>query len=545
MRTRSNDAGDPVRSLGRTHAVFLVSVLVVGLVFAGALFVGSATGQTAQGEPELNVYLPENEVAPGTESEFVVRVQNDAHVRSGSATEAVTTARAVNVEVIDEGPFDVRTGRTPIGPIADGSVSNAEFRVLVPEDVEPGTYEIDVRVRYSVTNRQTETSDQRLSRRTTETLEVRVTDDAIFAIGNATTDAQPGTTGESEIELENVGSQTAYGTTATVTGGGGVVFDGGESQEFLGDFQPGANRTITVDTEIAETVVRGEKPIEAAFEYEDENGIEREEPTTATGSLAPIEAQSFTVTELEDTLSVGYDGRIFGSVRNDGPVEITAGVLVIEPASDSLTIEESRVALPTLAAGESTDFEFPTDVSGQADPGARQVRFTLEYGNDGRTTTTVGPVSERVVVDDRRDAFTIDGEDVTVAQGEATELSLSITNERPETLRNVNAKLYTDSPLSTTSDEAFVNELATGETGEIRFDLRAESDAMAKTYRVELDFQYETERGETVLSRTYQHPIEITERVDDGDDGLPIGAIGVALIVIVAVGVGLWWRRRG
>ncbi len=509
---------------------------------AAALFAGGAAGMS-QGEPELNGYLPENEVAPGTESEFVIRVQNDAHVRTGSATEAITTARAVRVEITDEGPFDVRTGETPIGAIPDGSASNADFRVTIPEDLEPGTYEIEARIRYSVTNRQSSSGDQRLSRSTRETLEVRVTDDAIFAVGNVTTDAQPGTTGEAEIELENVGSATAYSTTATITGGGGVTIDGERAEAFLGDFEPGESRTVNADVEILESVASGDKPIEAAFEYRDENGIEREEPRTATGSLTPIEAQSFTVTELEDTLSVGYDGRIFGSVRNDGPVEITDGVLVVEPASDSITIEERRIALPTLAAGESTDFEFPTDVSGQADPGARQIRFTLEYANDGRVTTTVGPVSERVVVDDRRDAFTIDGEEVTVAQSETTELSLSITNERPETLRNVNAKLYTDSPLSTTSDEAFINELQPGETGEIRFDLRAESDAMAKTYRVELDFQYETERGETVLSRTYQHPVEITERVEDGDEGIPVGAIGVA-VVIVAIGAGLWWRRR-
>lgn len=538
-----------MRSLPR-NSLALASVVLFVCVFAiAAVFAGGAAGQTnqAQGEPELNGYLPNNEVAPGTESELLIRVQNDAHVRSGTPTEAITTARAVSVEITDEGPFDVRTGETPIGTVPDGTASNADFRVIVPEDIEPGTYEIEARIRYSITNRQSSSGDQRLSRTTRETLEVVVTDDAIFAVGNVTTDAQPGTTGEAEIELENVGSATAHATTATITGGGGVTVDGESAQEFLGDFAPGERRVVSVDVEILESVAGGDKPIEAVFEYRDQNGIERAEPRTATGSLTSVGSQSFSILDVDDTLSVGYDGRITGTVRNDGPTAISDGVLVLEPMSDSLIIEESRIALAALEAGGTADFEFPTDVSGQADPGARQVRFTLEYSNGGRTTTTVGPVSERVVVDPQRHAFAIGGEEVQIVQGETDEITLSLTNERPETLRNINAKLYTDSPLSTSSDEAFVNELAPGESGEIRFDLSAAGSAMPKTYRVELDFQYETERGETVLSRTYQHPVEIEARPDTGDDGPSTLVVGISAVAVVALLVGgaLWWRRRG
>ena len=522
----------------------LVAAALLALAATAALS-GAVVGQNSQGEPELNGYLPDDEVAPGTESGFVVQVQNDAHVRSGPATETVTTARAVSVEITDDGPFDVRTGRTPIGPIPDGSVSSAEFRVVVPENLESGTYDVEARIRYSVTNRQSSSGDQRLRRSTRETFEVTVTDDALFAIGNATTDAQPGTTGEAEIELENVGSATAHGTTATITGGGGVTVDGGQAEAFLGEFDPGETRTVGVDIEIARAIVGGEKPIEAAFEYADENGIERAEPRTATGRITPLAAQSFSVEDLEDTLSVGYDGRISGTVRNDGPTPITDGVLVIEPASDSLVIEEGRVALSELAPGETDAFEFPTDVGGQADPGPRQVRFSLEYSNGGRETTTVGPVSDRVVVDPQRQAFTVSGEAVRVPQGGATELSLDLTNERPETLRNINAKLYADSPLSTTNDETFVTELEPGESGEIRFTLAAAGSAMPNTYRVELDFQYDTERGDTVLSRTYQHPIEVTERADDGDDGpSPLLIGGAAIVALVLVAAGIRWRRR-
>lgn len=533
----------PVRAPCRSTASLVAIVFFLCLLALGSML--PAAGQLSQGEPNLDVYLPENEVAPGTETTFDVRVQNDARVRSGSATETITTARAVSVEITDEGPFDVHTDRSPMGPIPDGAVESVGFRATIPEDVEPGTYDVDVRVRYSVTNRESSVGDQRLTRRTHETFEVTVTDDALFAIGDVRTDVQPGTTGEAEIELRNVGSATAHASTATITGGGGVTIDGGEAEAFLGDFRAGETRTVAVDARIAESTVGGEKPIEARFEYADSNGIDRD-PRTATGRLVSTAAQSFSIADLEDTLSVGYDGRITGTVSNDGPTAVSDGVLVIEPASDSLVVEEGRVALPALDAGGTAEFEFPTDVSGQADPGPRQVRFTLEYSNGGRTTTTVGPISERVVVDPRRNAFRISGADVRVTQGTTTELTLSITNERPETLRNINAKLYTDSPLSTSSDEAFVNELAPGESGTVRFDLTVAGNAMPKTQRVELDFQYDTERGDTVLSRTYQHPVEIEERADDGGGSPSPLLLGVGLVALLtAIAAGVWWRRRG
>lgn len=519
----------------------LPTLVVVVLFVVSLSAAGLAVGDTTRGEPDIDVYLPNNEVSPGTETQFSFQVANDARVRSGTPVERITTARAVNVEVTDEGPFDVRTGRTSIGQIRDGTVSTADFDVTVPDDIEPGTHEIRVRVRYAVTNIVTDEFDQRLSRSERATIEVHVRDDARFEVTDVTTDAQPGTTGEAEIELENVGSQAAAMTRATITGGTGVTIDGEAAEAFLGTLEPGDSERIAVDVAVAESIGTGEKPVRIDLEYRDENGIERTK-SLAEG-LSPFDAQSVSIERLEDTLAVGYSGHIRGTVRNDGPTDVSDGVLVIEPVTDSLFVDERRFALPPLESGEATDFTFPTDVSGQADPGPRQVRFSVEYTNDGRTTATVGPVSERVVVDDRRNEFSITGEDTRITAGGTTELVLTVTNERPETLRNINAKLYTDSPLSSGSDEAFVNELEPGASGEIRFDISAAGGTMAKTHPVELDFQYDTERGETVLSRTYQHPVEVEAPVDDGGGGPGPLLVGLVLLV-VAVGVGVWWRRR-
>lgn len=524
----------------RSHGLFAAVVVATVLLSVGAGIVASE-GVT-RGEPELNVYLPDNEVTPGSETTLDVQIQNDAEVDTGTRTEAVTTARAVRVEVTDEGPFDVRTRERPIGPIADGTVSTAEFRTIVPDDIEPGTYNLDVRIEYSVTNRVTSGSTQRLSRSETATVTVRVVDEPRFEVTDVETAVQPGTTGDAEITIENVGSATANDTRGTFRGGEGVDLDGGTAEAFIGDLDPGDERTVTVEAALEETVATGQKPIEASFEYRDGDGRQRE-TNAATGALATRPAQSFTVAAFEDTLSVGYDGVIRGTLRNDGPAPITDGVLLVEPTSDSLFIEERRYALPELDSGETTDFAFPTEVSGQADPGPRQVRLSIEYANGGRSTATVGPISERVVVDARRDEFSISTQNGTIPAGETATLVATITNERPETLSNIDARLYTDSPLSASDDEAFVDELGPGESATLRFDVTASGSATQKTYPVELDFQYDTETGESKLSDTYQQPLEVTEPTG-GDGGLGFAPAVGALAVLLSLGGFGRWRRR-
>ncbi|RQG98083.1 COG1361 S-layer family protein [Natrarchaeobius chitinivorans] len=496
-----------------------------------------------QGEPNLEVYLPDNEVKPGSAETLEVNVGNDATVRTGSG-EGVTTARGVSVEIRDAGPFEAKSGETPIGPIQDGQVASAPLQIDVPQDVEPGEHTVTVQVRYAYTNRVSSGGPQRLTASKTHRIDVVVPDEPRFEISDVETDVEPGGDGPATLEIQNVGSETANQARATITGGGGVVVDGEVAEEVLGDLEPRESTNVTTDVAIAETTSEGNKPLEVAISYRDGSGIEREaRPETA--SLSPAPEQTFSISNVEDTLSVGYEGDVTGKLTNDGPRAVDDAVLIVEPMSDSLHVEDTRYALPELEPGETVEFAYPTDVSGTADAGPRQLRFTIEYTSGDRSTATDGPISERVVVDDRQDEFSLESVSATVGQGESAEFVLEITNERPQTLSNVDARLYTKSPLSTTNDEAFVPELEPGESAEIVFDVSAADSAPAETHPVELDFEYDTDRGDTVISSTYKHPVDVVAVEDDG--GTSLGAIvvrGMALLTVAGLGVGLWLRRR-
>ncbi|MFD1562768.1 hypothetical protein ACFR99_04280 [Haloarchaeobius amylolyticus] len=533
---------------GRRTAALLAAVAVVGLVAqlgaTAALAQQQTGGELTRGEPDLELVDSNPEVTPGTETTLEVDIKNDGDLHTGAQAERVLTARGVTAEIADAGPFEAAGGEVAVGPIQDGAIATAPLAIEVPEDVESGTHEIEVDVEYSYTNRVSDasSSQQRLTK--TETLDLRVTvpEEPRFEVSNVATDVAPGSSGDVTMEIRNTGGEPANYTRASVTGSGGVTIDGGTSENVIGDLEPNESTTTTVEAAVAESTSAADKPLEVAFTYEDASGIDRTADPVRT-SLSLTDEQSFRMQNIDETLSVGYEGDVSGEVVNDGPRPVDDAVLVVEPMSDSLFVEDTRYALPELKPGEAADFNYPIDVSGQGDPGARQLRFTVEYTGSGDTTLTDGPISERVVVDERRDEFSITDDDVTVQQGEANEVVFEITNERPKTLSNIDARLYTDSPLDATDSEAFVDELEPGESAEIRFEIEAGKDATVETHPVELDFEYDTERGESVLSDVYQHPIEVTPSEDDGG-GFPSLIVGLlGALTVSGIGVGLWVRQ--
>jgi len=368
-----------------------------------------------------------------------------------------------------------------------------------------------------------------------------------------------GTESELEIQLQNDGKvrlgvdrstvTTARAVTAEITDEGpfdvksgtssvGLIQDG-ESVPITqrikapSDLEPGAYE-ITLEVDYSYTYQQGQRTVT------ERSGSEEIDLTL----VVPDEPQ-FSVQNLNETLTVGYSGDVTGELTNDGSRVADDAVLVVEPMSDSLFVEDTRYALPELDSGESSEFRYPMDVSGQADPGARQLRFTVEYTDDSRDTQTSPAISQRVVIDDRQDEFSLETINGSVRQGETADYILEITNDRPETLSNIDANLYTNSPLSSANDEAYVPELQPNESATLRFDITAAGDASPELYPVELDFQYDTERGDTELTDEYTHPVEIEPGVED--DGLGLGAIlpvVTGLVVIGGTGFALWRRQQ-
>jgi hypothetical protein len=526
---------------------------VLAVVFALLLVVPGTALAAVTGEPSLSANVVGGPLEPGEETSLTVQLQNAGRVVQGSASNPelnsrVTTARAVEVELRkwDAAPVTIDTGTVFLGSITDGSMSTADFDVTVDENATPGTYTFRIDVEYEHTDYIDENAggQERNSESRTYYVDVRIEDNARFEVVDVRSDVLVGDQGTVTLTLRNNGGEPARDATVTLTSSNGDVTLGGaaSASRYVGSWAPGTNRTVTFDAAVAERAGQQPYTLQAQVDYEDSDGVTRQSKSLST-RLLPRGERSFELSDAGGTLQVGREGTLDGTVTNTGPDPVYDAVVSVQSSASGVDIQEREYALGTLEPGQSADFSLPVELSDSANAGERQFTYTVSYQNAADDPLTSKPLNARVTVDPKEPLFEVTGVETSVESGGSATVTIQVANNAGETLRNIDAKAFVDDPLTLSNDEGFVPELAAGETAELSFVLSSGS-ALQRTYALSVDFQYENSDYETKLSDTYSVGVDVVEPADDGG-GLPLPLIvGGLLVVVVAVGGVLWYRRQ-
>ena len=372
---------------------------------------------------------------------------------------------------------------------------------------------------------------------------VRVQERARFELEDVESAAPVGGSGTVSVTVRNAGGETARNAVlAFQSGNSDLTFgDAASARRFIGTLAPNETRTLEVDATLVDSAETREYAVDATVEYETEGGASATSRPLSFGVL-PLPEQAFGVDDLASTLRVGEEGQVTGTVTNTGEQTVTNAVVLFETSNPNVSPLEPEVAVGTLEPGESADFAFDIEVSDAAEAGPRQFTLRVQYRDGDGTRRTGDSIDAPVSVAEPRDEFAVGAVNGTFEVGSGGTFTLEVTNNREETVRDVSAKLFLDGPLSSEDDEGFIDAIAPGETREVTFDLSMAGTAIAgKTYPASVDFRYETSDGDTLISDTYEVPVEATA---PSGGGLPLGAIGVAVVVVVLGIVGAVYLRR-
>ena len=526
------------------------STLTIGTAVAEPDSSNSLGTQTQQqplvrGEPRLRVNTPEKFVTPGNTNKVDITVSNDGSLSLGTAErrEVVTTARNVRVEAEADDPLTVTTGQAAIGSVTENEPRSVPIAIDVPEDVEEGTYDVDVELKYAHTRQESGGVTNDRSRTITRTVEVEVRDEARFAITSASTDVQIGDTGTIETDIENIGSETANNVNVVLdSASAGLVI--GESPEAgdsarVGELEPGETATVAYDASLSGDAPLRQYSLNGDVQFRNADGIQRIDEGVRTG-VTPFEKQRFTVDDVESDLYVGEEGDVRGTVTNEGPNEARNVVVQYADESPNVIPIESSVAVGTLGPGESTEFRLPIEIGGEAEPITRTADIAVQYRNADLERRAYEDVELLFDVEPKRDQFLIDMQDREITAGDTITFDAEVTNNLDQTVDDVEARLFADDPLDSDDDEAYVESLEPGESTTMTFELEAESGATAKTYPISFDFRYDDERGSSQLSDTTR--VAVTIVPDDG--GFPwLLVVGLLVVVAAAAGGGYWYLR--
>ncbi|MEY7847662.1 exo-alpha-sialidase [Natrarchaeobius sp. A-rgal3] len=498
-----------------------------------------------RGEPDLEVHAPEPKLQSGQTNEVPLQVSNSGHLRLGPSDqrELVTTARNVRVDADAGGtPLTVESGEVSVGSVTENQPNEVPLAISVPDDVDAGTYTIDLDVSYAHTYQRSGNgvTDDR-SRTLSTSIDVEVDDEARFTITGAETDAQVGDSGTMEATVENVGDETARDVTVVLESSSrGFAFgESAQDSAWIDELSPGESVTVEYDVSVAPNApVRG-YTLDGTVQFKTSDGLQRVDESPSVG-VTPHTEQQFSVTDVESDLYVGEDGDLHGVVVNDGPSDAENVVVRFAEQSPNVIPIEQRVSVGSLEAGESASFRLPLEVSGGAEPVARTIDLAVQYRNADFEQRHYDDLEVVADVEPKRDQFEVDVLEREIAAGDEQHVTVEVTNNLDETVTDVEARLFADDPLDSDDDEGFVEELEPGETVTMTFHLSADSSAVAKTYPVSFDFRYDDERGNSQLSDTSRVAIEVGE----SGGGIPGFLIGTIVLTGLGLGAGAYVYRR-
>jgi hypothetical protein len=470
----------------------------------------------------------ESDVAIGQSGDLNVTIRN----------RGLSTARDVSLTLQSTGPSTDFEGTTTatryVQRIAPGEARTLAFEATVAPDSPLGEYAVQATVEFEGTDGVPDDDGPfrigfRPEPERTVSLDVLEQDLSVGARGTVTvsvTNDGPAVLRDSTISLLPRGE-----TTVPI-----------ENERVVGTLVPGSSTTVVYPLRLTDAAEPGARQLSFDVGYEDERGdTYRTSPSDVVLEVAP--EQSFSLGDIEHTLRVGEEGTLTGRVINEGPGPARDAVLRLGASAESVQPQDTEYPLGTLDAGDQSTFSFPIDVTSSGSPGPRQFAMTVTYETDDGDTAESDALSTRVDIAQSRDEFLITTRNATVEAGTDQTVAFDITNNRDVPLRNVNAQAFADDPLSTTTEEAYVPTIAAGATTTIEFDLEAAATANARTYPLEIDFQYDEPDGDTKLSDTYQVPVEVTPTSRGG--GL-FSTLGIPLLIAVALVLagGVIYMRR-
>lgn len=529
----------------RTVAVVFAVLLAVSIV--GPSIAIAQTSGIVAGEPRLDVHVPDGTLTPGTSSQLEMQISNDGEVSLGSPSsrDVVTAARNVRVDVEGEGPVEIETNRQAIGTVTESEPRTVSVEVRVPESAETGEYELDVELEYSHTKRIEQAAGFMIDRdRTvTKSIDIEVDDGPRFDIETIEDDSQIGDTGTVTTEIENVGNERAEDLNvqlSTSSEQSGISFAGTPSVEASVDrLDPEETTRVEFDVTVDDGATARGYPIEADFEFDDTEGV-RSSDSTRRLTITPDPKQRFSFDNVESTLRVGEEGELRGTVTNNGPRSVQSVVVRFTDDSPNIVPIENSVAVGSLEPGESESFELPIEVTEEAESVPRNFDMAVAYRNAENERRLFEDIDATADIDEQRDEFVLDIEDRELTAGGSTLVDVEVTNNLDETITDVEAKLFTDDPISSADDEGYIQELEAGETTTVTFRVNAGGETTPRTYPLQMDFRYDDGNGTSKVSDTYRTAIVVTESSDEGPPWLVVGGV-IALVIIV--GGGLYWGR--
>ena len=397
----------------------------LAIIMALALFMGTAAPVLARvkGEPDLQVtVIGSGEFPVGQMGALQIMLQNNGTFSGGTEdpddqvmalgyTNALgvtlappcTTAISVTATLKSTSPsIEILSGPAAVGTIPRGIVTAqpTTFQLRVAEDAKPGTYPLQVELKYqylenvnwlnpiqlvpaglTTSSYQPQFAFDWGNKVQQAEISITVVGTYFSAVVTQREEVRVGTTGVITVNIQNTGADEAHEVTAEIAPGSSFSPLGPAS--FLGDIPGGNLVTTQFKVSVSKEAIAKNCPLDILIKYKDEKNILRQLPLTVG---VPVEEEvKFEVQPIRvnGNLTPGAEKIIEIPIVNASDSEVKdaiARINIVDPFSTApFSTTDDTAYIGTLRPGESGIARFRISVDADAVPKTYTLEVEVKY----------------------------------------------------------------------------------------------------------------------------------------------------------------------
>ena len=273
------------------------------------------------------------------------------------------------------------------------------------------------------------------------------------------------------------------------------------------------------------------------FEY-DYNNAEETLPVTIR-MQRHVKAQ--VIEAVPEQLTVGSDGYLNLKIRNTGPENGTlASVKLLRNGESPIIPVDSTVFIGDFPSGDTIACRYKVSVSNDATNQAYPVDLAVSYTNREGTVvtsskTTVGvPLNEQPV-------FTVISPVPEVPRGTESTIDVTYRNNGKVPVYDAQARITPHDPVTASDSNAFLGDIAPGETATATFVLIADQDAETGEQTFDSTIRYRDATGISISS----DPVPVQLNIVPSAGGIsPLIIVGIIAVIIIGAAFTVYRQKN-
>jgi hypothetical protein len=241
------------------------------------------------------------------------------------------------------------------------------------------------------------------------------------------------------------------------------------------------------------------------------------------------------VSATSDNLVAGADGYVNLTIKNIGSFDGTkATVQILQDDDSPVSPGDSSVFIGDFPAGSTVSCQYKVTVADTAENKTYPIDVVVDYQNDEGDIVPSQSQTVGVNVGNKVN-FAIQTSPIEMSPGSKHTIQVQYQNTGDITVYSAQARISVAAPFTSSSDVAYLGDLAPGQTAVATYQISVASDATIKQYGLDSEIRYNNAIGDTYVSDPMK--ISISVQYLTGIEGIISNPVYLSLIAAVIIGI--------